>query len=269
MKKILFLPFIILFSACSTAPVNEPEPKPVLAGEELISTQTSDKVTLEGSIFYPKGFIKEQSAGNGTKKYPAVVLYHMWNRNRYEWLPLIPRLQDSGYVVIAFNLRVNSSRKRKVFEYTKYLRLMSKDALACYDYLKAREFVDLDNIHIVGASIGTTLGIKLTARLISDDEDPQGVRSLTLISPAVNYFAAYVDEDIEICREIPMYFVLEKFDPKEKRNSNYKSGMQLYEMFEGKKKLTVYEGVGHGTKMLAREELLDMITAWIKDHSKP
>jgi len=240
-------------------------------GEEIVSFVSSEGKIINASVFYPSDYISNRpgliisSAAfqANTRKYPAIILLPMWNENRYGYLPLIAPLQDAGFVLLAIDYSKDTQEKQ-FFSHYKYLKERIRDTSAAYDFIQQLNLVDHDNISIIGASIGSTAGIQLCAQINSNSKH-KPIRSLVLVSPAINYFGIYVNDNINDCRTTTLLFVLEKQDPSLKDNHIFVSGQRLYKTFKGQKRLTICDGAGHGTKMLLQKNVSNSIVGWLKN----
>ncbi|MCP4653756.1 MAG: alpha/beta fold hydrolase [Candidatus Omnitrophica bacterium] len=231
--------------------------------EKKIFFSTKDKVSIGASIFYP-----EEIDPLSEKKYPAVILFHTWKMNRYDWAHIIPQLRKDGFIVLAIDLRNHGSSdfkkgwgKRLRFHLTK----MINDAEAAYHYALDDPLVDDNNISVMGSSIGAIIAIKLCAKINSiSNENP--IKSAVLVSPAKNYFGVTTSVSIQRCKKTAMLFVMDKHDPSPTDNTIYKSGMALYKLAKGAKDTLIFDGIGHGTLMMDKEKFIMKSTSWIKEH---
>ena len=231
-------------------------------------------------MFYPSQYFTQNknSAGDDTgaetainKRYPAAILLHMWERDRYDWLKLIPELQKANYVVMAIDLRghgkslYRSNGKRITSDVYTNLPNMKYDAIAAYQFAGRQKIVDPEKISVMGASIGAIVAVKFAYATMFMKNMP--INSLTLISPAENYFSVDIKEIISRCRPIPILFVLDKQDPSPEKTNIFSSGNKLYIDFPGIKKAIISNGLGHGTKMLSRPQVISSIIEWVDSHA--
>ena len=263
MKKVFFLlcaGFIFITNVFA-----DWSPDKLLPGEETISLQTKDKLNIGASIYYPTEYTRNPS---NDKKYPAVILIHSWLRDRSDWTPFIPALQQAGYAVIAIDLRnhgVSDSKKYWHLATERHLDKMPYEAQAAYDYITAKGFVDKTKIYAMGVSIGAIIAIKLCYE-INRRYPNNPLKGLVLVSPAKNYFGVYIDNTIDFCTATPFLFVMDKTDPGPNDNSIYTSGIEIYHLFHGPKAKIEFDGTGHGNKMIAAPRFTDEVISWLKAH---
>jgi dienelactone hydrolase len=263
MRKFLFLLCVSIFLTTDVF-ANWSQNK-LLPGEEVITLQTKDKLNIGASVYYPTEYA--QRTPNG-KKYPAVILLHSWLRDRSDWTPFIPALQQAGYAVIAIDLRnhgVSDNKKYWHLATTNHLEKMPYEARAAYDYIAAKEFVDKTRIYAMGVSIGAIIAIKLCYD-INTHYARNPLKGLVLVSLAKNYFGVYIDNTIDFCVATPFLFVMDKTDPNINDNSIYTSGIEIYRMFHGPKSKIEFDGIGHGNKMIATPRFTNEVIAWLKAH---
>jgi pimeloyl-ACP methyl ester carboxylesterase len=240
-------------------------PDKLLPGEEVITLQTKDKLSIGGSVYYPAEYTQNQS---NSKKYPAVILLHSWLRDRSDWTPFIPALQQAGYVVIAIDLRNHGTSDNKKYWHRADYNHMSKmifEASAAYDYLNSKEFVDKAKIYTMGVSIGAIIAVKL-CYAINTNYRHKPLAGAVLVSPAENYFNVPIDNTINFCVTTPFLFVMDKTDPRPNDNSIYVSGNVVFNAFHGQKAKIEFNGTGHGNKMIATERFTNEVLAWLKTH---
>ena len=116
---------------------------------------------------------------------PAVILLHMFNGDRTEWLTLmpdfIPRLVGNGYLVLAIDMRghgesnTRNGRLRQLHALNLVeINNMPLDVEAALAWLRSRSNVDPERIAVIGADIGANVafisaglydGIKTTVTL--------------------------------------------------------------------------------------------------------
>lgn len=242
----------------------------VIATEKLVSFETEDGEQIVGSFFYPKGY-NEKDISIG-KRYPGVILFHMWRSNRYSWLPLVEKLQEANYSVLCIDFRKHGEsslgEKGNVLSHPDYyIPRMINDAKAAYDFMKNNPIVNNKSISVSGASIGTIVALKLCAK-INNESKKYPLRSIVLLSPAEEYFSLSVRRSVRQCKDTAILFILSINDPSEKNNCNFKSGSSLYDRFDGVKEKLVLTGRLHGTKMFNDSQVIPTIIGWFDKYNK-
>ncbi len=210
------------------------------------------------------------AAGKSRRRYPAVLLLHMWKRNRHEWRSIIPYLQDAGFVVLSIDMRghgestVKNGKSITVNKFvTQNYRNMVRDAFSAYSFLIYQPMVDSQKISVVGASLGTVIAVKLCEK-VNTLKPFAPLISVSLFSPSRNFFAVRVGDSIKKCQATSFLFVMDKQDPNPKKNDIFVSGHALYQSFQGIKKAVILDGVGHGTAMLNHQDVVLSLISWIK-----
>ena len=152
-----------------------------------IEVQTKDARIIKATLTYPKI--------EGITKYPTVLLLHSLGYTSGDWGNLIPYLNQSGYAVIAMDLRghgkstynMNLQRKSWTYFTAKTYQRFPNDAV---DILKQAQTVskklDMNNWAIVGADIGANTAV-LTAKMY-----PKKPKTMVLISPSMNFKGLYI-----------------------------------------------------------------------------
>ena len=240
-------------------------PDKLLPGEETVTLQTKDKLNIGASIYYPVEYTKNPS---NDKKYPAVILIHSWLRDRSDWTPFIPALQEAGYAVIAMDLRnhgVSDSKKYWHLATTPHLTRMPYEARAAYEYITAKGFIDKTRVYAMGVSIGAIIAVKFCYEINARYRHTP-LKGLVLVSPAKNYFGVSIENTLDFCRATPFLFVVDKTDPRPNDNNIYISGMEAYDAFHGAKAKIEFNGAGHGNKMIETERFTNEVISWLKAH---
>ena len=125
------------------------------------------------------------------KQYPLVILVHMLSGSRWDWKDLPRHLVNSGYAVLAFDLRghgdsVYQGKELKAwreFDHSDWQK-MPDDITVLSDYIaKQPEFnmVDTHKIALIGASIGANIAVNYASK------HDQQVQAMVLLSPGLEY----------------------------------------------------------------------------------
>jgi pimeloyl-ACP methyl ester carboxylesterase len=215
-----------------------------------ITLQTKDNIKIEATYYPPK-----------EKQAPGVILLHMLSRDRHDWNALAKRLQEEGYGCLSLDFRghgesLGPAKKPlnwRDFTQKDYARMVL-DLKAGWSFLSHEPQIIRDRIAIIGASIGANIALVFAAR------NPR-VKSLVLLSPGLNYRGIETPEAIRNYGPRPIFIVASKEDIYAADSS-----AKLYALSRGKAVLKLYEGSGHGTKLLNQDkELPDLIINWVKD----
>ncbi|HYO10729.1 MAG TPA: alpha/beta fold hydrolase [Tepidisphaeraceae bacterium] len=144
-----------------------------------------DGARLDGwlvPVLDAKRVLEEKDATLG-KRFPAVVLVHDFAGSRHQLLPLLQPMHDSGFVVLAINLRgaASLSGEPQTFGIREAL-----DVKAAVDMLRRRAYVDPEKIALVGVGTGAN------ACLIAAAKD-KSIAAMVLADPVSNFDDAFAD----------------------------------------------------------------------------
>lgn len=124
------------------------------------------------------GLVADYAGPDDETPAPAVILLHMYRSDRHAWQPLMDRLHNEGFAVLAIDMRGHGdstapdsmrlvSRVQNRDE--TLFRSMYRDVMAAYDFLATQPHVDLSRLAVVGASVGCSVAIDYAARDASVD----------------------------------------------------------------------------------------------------
>lgn len=225
--------FALACGSDGAAPVASPATRG--PGEQDVSFQTSDGLTLTGRLF-----------GEGTA---GVVLSHMFpaEDGAATWFETARRLADAGYTALAFNFRgyVDSEGERDIEE-------LHLDVRAAHAFLTGR---DVGPIALVGASMGGTASL---------------VAAHVLDTPAVVTVSAparFRGLDAEaVARELDTNVLLLAAEGDGPAASSLETLAELIPRAEAK----LFDGDAHGTNLLTdAPSSTDEILAFVGRHLPP
>ena len=137
-----------------------------LSGEQVFTLKSYGNVRIEGSLYFPEqaaassaaGVVSDTNTANANQtvqKYPAILLLHMWNSNRQEWDPLIPKLLEAGFAVCSIDFRGHGKSSGKQNKYYPHdtADKMIYDAIEAHKFMLSNASIDPSNISLGGASI--------------------------------------------------------------------------------------------------------------------
>ena len=193
---------------------------------------------------------------------PAAILLHMYRSTRRAWAPLVLRLAEAGFTVLALDQRAHGQSihrgEEKVrvqdlsrTQFSELVRNGPLDVKAAGAIL-AGQGLGGGRLVLVGASYGCTVA------LLSADRVP-GVKALALLSPGTAYFGVSVEQ---AAREFsgPLLAVAAEDDPR-----SAASARELVAVHEGPEDLTVFPSGGHGTNLFQpRPELVGQIVDFLR-----
>lgn len=147
-------------------------------GRETVNFKASDGHAITADLYRPR----TREAGPA----PFVLLLHMYRSDRTAWEPLIPPLQEAGFVVLALDLRghgdsaTTETREQVARRDPAVFQKMQGDVRGAYDYLATLSEVDRSRFAIVGASVGVSIALQYAAK-------DRSVDAIVGLSPGLNY----------------------------------------------------------------------------------
>lgn len=223
-----------------------------------IKAAASDGFNIKATLTYPKN--------NKQKEFATVVLLHSQGYNSEWWGELPNELLNSGYAVLAIDLRghgksvYNSKLSRvswkdlKNSAYAKY----PDDVLQVINVVKEentkREF--FNNWAIVGADIGASAGI------IAADKYPVNPKTIVMFSPVVKTKGLDIPVNVAHLDKVDFLSITGTDDMISKESEAYlrKFAQAGFLTFQSKSKTT-------GMLMLKNDsELAEMISKWIREY---
>jgi dienelactone hydrolase len=200
-----------------------------------IEFTTEDGFIINGKLYSPQTIL------DSTEPAPAVVLLPMLGHTIETYNPLIPRLIDKGYHVLAINMRGHGSSinttNGKTITYqtfsTKDWKKLPLDIDAALNYLKTLPQINLAKTILVGASIGANTAIISAAQHAE-------IKTVVAISPGLN-FKGLKPEDYINKTNADIYLMAAKDD-------TY-SAQTVEALKDNATRYLIYPEGGHGTNM--------------------
>lgn len=196
-----------------------------LSASQRVTLRTDDGVLLAATWYEPV-----------VRPAPAVVLVHMLQRSRRDWESLASQLAAGGIGALTFDLRGHGESQGSALEHS----AMVQDVQAARRYLGTRPDVLPGQISFMGASLGGSVAALAAA-------DDSSVRTLALLSPALDYRGLRIDAAVRKVGARPMLLVASDDDPYALR-----SARELQKGNVRSRELLILNDAGHGTNMLAR-----------------
>ncbi|HJN77576.1 MAG TPA: alpha/beta fold hydrolase [Myxococcota bacterium] len=182
----------------------------------------------------------------------GVVLVHMVSRSASDYRFLADKLQAQGISAVAVDLRKHGDNvdegEEVVIEDIEW-SYMKQDVAAGVAYLRAQ---GVDDIAIVGASIGANLALNVAA-------EDEGITNVVLLSPGMEYKGVELAQALGEYGERPLLCVVSQDD-----RYSAKTGLFVEAQARGYHKLEIYETAGHGTRMLNKAPALEpLLVSWL------
>ncbi len=234
---------VLVSPAQAALGISDDEP---IGGTEVRFT-SPDGVELVGNVFRPsKGSVKG-----------SILFVHEPFRTSRDWEYLAEKMSRKGFVSLIFDLRGHGRSMmkegeeldRELFGDEDY-QAMTGDVRAALEKLRSQKGAD-ENVHLAGADLGGSLALLLA----NEDE---GVRSVALLSPGLGYDGVNVIGQVARLNKKPLMLVFSTEDGYARKSTEVMEKEAV-----GPIHTETYYGVGHGTKMLAREPKLEVLmTSW-------
>jgi pimeloyl-ACP methyl ester carboxylesterase len=224
----------------------EPPPETAIGGD-LVRFDSSDGVQLVGHVFHPAA---------GTPVTGAILFVHEPFRSARDWVYMADKMTRFGFVSLIFDLRGHGQSlmqgdeelDREMFGNDDFAA-MTMDLQAAVKVL--REQAGTEQVHLAGSDLGGSLCI-LHAQ--GDAE----VTSVALLSPGLGYDGINLKGQILEYGKRPLLMVYSVEDGYARKSVEVFGDEAV-----GPTHIETYYGVGHGTKMLAREPQLEVLmTGW-------
>lgn len=224
----------------------EPPPESEIGGDPLLF-DSSDGVQLVGHLFRPN---------KGTAVKGAIIFVHEPYRSARDWAYMADKMTRHGFVSLIFDLRGHGQSlmqgdeelDREMFDEPEFLA-MKLDLDAAVLAIKAE--TGIEEIHLAGSDLGGSLC------LVHANGDPS-VASVALLSPGLGYDGVNLKGRLIEYGQRPLLMVYSVEDGYARKSVEVLGGEAV-----GPTHIETYYGVGHGTKMLAREPQLEVLmTGW-------
>lgn len=216
---------------------------------------TRDSSTIYSDLYLP--------LDTSVAKFPLVVLMHMFDRDRTTFEKLVPLLLERNWAVLNVDLRGHGKsavvRRRTILPqmlHTADFRMMPGDLfLLLAEIPKKTARVDTTQLAIIGASIGSSVGVMYGAK------HPE-VRAIVLVSPGLEYRKMNTEPYLAEYSRRPVLIMVGKYD-----SYSYQSSLTLESVALGEKKLVIYEKPKHGTELIEAVRGADsLIVDWLDAH---
>lgn len=215
---------------------------PLTTMSEVVTFETQDSFRIAGD-YYP---------GGGRR---GVILLHMMPADRKSWVAFAAKLQQSGFSVLAIDLRGHGASQGGPSGYRRFSDLEHQaskfDVDAAAGFLKERGIREL---HLVGASIGANLALEYAV-------NHQEVRTAILLSPGLNYHGIETESLLGRIRDDQSVMFVASEEDVESYDAVSLFAGELPE--RDSRKITILKNMGHGTVILERNpKFMNELLLW-------
>ncbi len=214
---------------------------------------TDDGVEIVGDYYPPAG----------AEPAPVVILLHMYRQDRGTWKPLVPKLLEAGFAVLAIDMRGHGQstqpesmhlRDRAAKRDSKLFNDMHQDVAAAYGWLSQKPKLDLSQFGLVGASVGCSVALDYAAR-------DKSVDAIVCLTPGDRYMDVDSVAHIKQVSKRDM-LLLASQDERAASDALAKANPSAEVRIVG-------PGTVHGTNMFGKiNGIEDQIVAFLKEHTR-
>jgi pimeloyl-ACP methyl ester carboxylesterase len=217
-------------------------------GGEALRFDSEDGVHLAGYLFRP---------AKGQVVKGAIVFVHEPARSGRDWAYLADKMTRFGFVSLVFDLRGHGDSlkrgdvalDRELFGPEDFAAMVS-DVKAAVAQVRTA-VPGGTRLHLAGADLGGSLA------LLYANGDP-GVADLAVLSPGLGYDGVNLMGQIPAFGSRPALLVFSMEDGYARKSTEV-----MDKELRGPHHVETYYGVGHGTKMMAREPKLEgLLVSW-------
>ena len=215
--------------------------------------ETKDSQLIKATAYYPK-----------TKQttYPTVVLLHSIGYSSSQWGDLPKKLIESGYAVLAIDLRghgksvYDAKFRKKSWVYFKNETFIKypDDVIAIIKEVKnATKKLSFNDWAIIGGDIGANTAVTVAKK---SQVKP---RALVLLSPSLSFKGVYIPVDMAELGSIPIYTVAS-----EKDNYSISEQKKLTKFAQGEFAINNVPSGGMGMMLIkTNPEITTSIIEWL------
>jgi pimeloyl-ACP methyl ester carboxylesterase len=215
--------------------------------ETLPQSQRVEVTAPDGIIMVADYYVVPGTEGEN----PSLVLLHGSGSNRGEWNNVLQPFLDSGFNVLAVDLRAHGETGGK-----RDLVLMIDDVQVWLDWLREQPSVNDAQISIIGSSMGTVpalAGCALDAACVTT----------ILLSPGD--FPLLDEAMFERLHDRSILFVIGRGD------NAYHDTRKLFDRAVGEVAIHIYDTPLHATAFFSprnryRDGVLELVIGWLNDH---
>lgn len=231
----------------------------VILGTAMLKAQNTD-IFDEVSFVTSDGIKISASYGlsESDSPLPAIILIHQGGSSREEWfeLPLVNKLIQKGYAVLAYDVRIHGRSGKDKGNLTDLFNNPKRaplDLKAAIRYLEQDQRIDSERIGIIGASIGANLACVAAA------SDQYNVQSIVSISAKVSAVESLSGSENPLTYNNAFYMAsMEEQGGLRKDWAN-----ELFDKTKGQRTIKIAPGDKHGSYILREHPAIgDEIIEW-------
>ena len=220
-----------------------------------VSFTTSDGVVIKAD------FYNATKHKNHDTKQPTVILLHMLSKSRSTYSPLIPKIINSGYNVLNIDFRGHGQSTKttngKTLSFNNFSNLdwqkILLDVEAALNFLSKQNNVNMNEIFIIGASIGANSAI------ITASKHPDTIKGVIALSPGMDFRALKPGDYIKKIKS-PILLLASEGD-----TYSVESAEKLDGLAPTVSQMKIFSGNAHGTDLFAsKPDSISYIEKWFE-----
>lgn len=225
----------------------------------------SERITLHASDGFPLVGGYEKVDG-GHSSMPAVLLLHMFKRQKESWQPLMVELKRQGISSLAVDLRGHGESRANAAGVDQSFRVddrdpaffneMYQDSLAALAWLRAHGH---QKIGVVGASVGCSVAMHMVAAAKPE------IAAMVLMTPGRDYLGIDTMSHLEHWPGLPLLLLTSEEEAE-------RGAKTIYERLQGRgAQLVIFDQESiHGTMMFGEVAgVEERISKWLVRELRP
>lgn len=237
----------------------------LLCSLPTIPSHAAERITLQAADGFPLVGLYEKGHGEASSQ-PAVLLLHMYKRQKGSWQPLMLALKAQGLSSLAIDLRGHGESRFDASGVDQHFRVVDRDAvffnqmyldgLAAVAWLRGQGHHQLG---VVGASIGCSVAMQMMAAGQPD------IAAMVLMTPGRDYLGINTIGHLQHWPGIPL-LILTSAEETER------GAAAIYHSLQDRgAELVVFDQEAiHGTMMFGEVDgVEERISTWLSKRLRP
>jgi pimeloyl-ACP methyl ester carboxylesterase len=184
---------------------------------------------------------------------PGLLLLHRMHVDRGVWHPFALRMQQSGYIVLALDLRGHAPKGVPPTSAPENWADTAGDVHAGLDVLR-KQGADPENLAVVGEGLGGSIALVAAV-------DTAEIQAVVLLSPGLEEHGIQAEEILRKLAQRPVLILASEGDA-----YSAASASALKNAAPGFSELHTYTGTAHGVNLLdTNVEAADVVAYWLGD----